>query len=73
MIHFGRVVQKASPILKIHIFIFIRESDSSTRDKCSLLRGEIRNSLILAFQCLKLFHRCELIYYFKLPKKDGRI
>lgn len=33
MIHFGRVVQKVSPILKIHIFIFIQDSDSSTRDK----------------------------------------
>lgn len=73
MIHFGRVVQKVSPILKLHIFIFIQDSVSSTRDKWSFLRGELRSSLILAFQGLKLFHRCELIYYFKLPEKDGRI
>lgn len=69
MIHVGRVFLKVSPVLKIHIFIFIRDSDSSTRDQWFLLRGDIRSSWILVFYCLKPFHPCELISYFKFQKK----
>lgn len=70
MIHLEEHLRKWALFYKFTFFIFVQGSDGSTGDKWFLLKGEIRSSLILAFNCLKLFHLCELISYFKLLKED---